>query len=141
MPALVGLPIALVPAWLTDTTWDAPSVLMGRNSVQTANAVQGVINLHDKQPGGPRWNRSANDILPDHGRWCHHQCRLMTGSSSVRFRPVKGSAVGTVTNGRKLERARIGSAGSGQTQLPAPSAEPGCRHFRGPSTEAAGITS
>lgn len=51
--ALADLPITQVHTWLTDPTEDAAAgILMDHGFVQTANAVQGVINLHDKQRGG-----------------------------------------------------------------------------------------
>lgn len=51
--APADLPIKQVHIWLTDPTEDAAAgILMDHGLVQTANAVQGVINLHDKQRGG-----------------------------------------------------------------------------------------
>ena len=53
MAALAGLPITQVHTWLTDPTDDAAvPILMDHGFVQTGNAVQGLINLHDKQRGG-----------------------------------------------------------------------------------------
>jgi type IV secretory pathway TraG/TraD family ATPase VirD4 len=51
--ALADLPITQVHTWLTDPTDDdAVPILMEAGFTQTGNAVQGVINLHDKQRGG-----------------------------------------------------------------------------------------